>query len=141
MPVCPDPSANAIMPHVREWWTARYQESWDAEILAVLDICSLDAIAGRHGLSRASLVAIAERDPSACSEMIRMMRALNIDPVEAAAEPQFAEMAERCAGCPSKGQCRNHLADGSAAAHLDDFCANAQQLNTMRATPHLLDRG
>ena len=140
MPDYPEPSASAIMPHVREWWTARCQESWGAEILAVLDICSLDAIARRHGISRASLVAMAESDPSACSEMIRMMHALNIDPVEAAAEPEFAEMAERCAGCPNKGQCRNHLTDGSAAAHLDEFCANSQELNAMRATPHLLDR-
>lgn len=140
MPVCPDPSISAVMSHVREWWVARCQESWDSEILAVLDICSLDAIARQHGISRASLVAMAESDPSACREMIHMMHALNVDPVEAAAEPEFANMAERCAGCPNKGQCRNHLADGSAAAHLDEFCANAGELNAMRATPHLLER-
>ncbi|MCX8998947.1 DUF6455 family protein [Rhizobiaceae bacterium BDR2-2] len=140
MTVFPQPSACAIMPHIHEWWSDRCQESWDAEVLAILDIVSLDAIAGRHGLSRAGLIEIAERDPSSCSEMIRMMHALNIDPVEAADEPEFAEMARNCAGCPDKGRCRKHLAAGTAAAHLDAFCVNADALNAMRATPHLLDR-
>lgn len=139
MIVSPEPSASAVLPRIREWWGARGQESWSADILAVLDIVSLDEIAGRHGVSRAGLIEIAEGDPSSCREMIRMMRALNIDPVEAAAEPEFAEMAGKCAGCPDKGRCRSHLADGSAARHFNDFCANADALNAMRATPHLLD--
>lgn len=140
MPVSCHPSASAVMPHVRDWWDARRQESWSADVLAVLDNVSLDAISRRHGVSRASLIAIAESDPSACGEMIRMMRALNIDPTEAAGEPEFAGMTERCAGCPDKRRCRNHLAEGSAAAHFHEFCANAHELNAMRATPHLLDR-
>lgn len=134
------PAARSVMPHVMEWWAARRQESWTSEILAVLDIVSLDTIAGKHGISRASLVAIAEQDPSACSEMIRMMRALNIDPMEAAGEPEFPEMAGRCAGCRNKHQCHDHLREGTASAHLDEFCANATELNAMRATPHLLER-
>lgn len=129
-----------IMPHVHAWWQARCQEDWSAEVLAVLDAVSLDEIATRHGLSRASLLEIAESDPSACGEMIRMMRLLNIDPAEAIGEACFAEMAERCAGCPNKGRCREHLATGGATEPLDSFCANAENLHAMRATPHLLDR-
>lgn len=129
----------AALPQIHDWWNARCQEDWNPEILAMLDTVSLDAIACRHGLSRASLVDIAESDPSACREMIRMMRALNIDPAEAAGEPDFVEMAENCAGCPHKGRCREHLDEGHALVALDTLCANAGALNAMRAMPHLLD--
>ena len=138
MPVSSEPTAMTVMPAIHAWWQARHQEDWSADILAVLDIVSLDAIAAGHGLSRATLVDLAESDPSACGEMIRMMRALNIDPAEAAGEAEFADMAGNCAGCANKRRCREHLADGTAAGHLNDFCENAAALNAMRATPHLM---
>ena len=135
-----DPISMPVMPHIHSWWQARCQESWNADVLAALDTVSLDTIATKHGLTRAALIEIAESDPSACSEMIRMMRALNIDPMEAAGEPEFERMAANCARCPNKGRCREHLAAGTAARRLDEFCENVDALNAMRASPHLMDR-
>lgn len=139
MPASCEPTITTAMTHIHAWWQERQQEDWDGQVLAVLDAISLDTIAARHGLSRSSLVAMAESDPSACCEMIQMMRLLDIDPEEAAGEAAFEEMAANCAHCPDKGRCRAHLAEKTALPPLDEFCENAAALNAMRATPHLVN--
>lgn len=122
-------------------WVARsWEASSEADAIAALDADTIRQIAGDCGIAPDQLIALAKAGPGAADEMIEMMKALNIDPMEVSmCHPhQFRDMQVNCSSCASKGRCRRDLAAGQAALHVNDYCNNSDHLAAMRATPELL---
>lgn len=86
------------------------------------------------------LVSIVRAGPHAAQEMNEMLHALNIDASSLMANDHclFNDMKAVCAECGSKGECRRHLRDGTAAQTYNDCCCNADTINTLRAAPDML---
>ena len=76
-------------------------------------------------------------EPRDAEEMFEMMKALNIDPVEAEFQYRrlYYHMQANCASCNAKQRCRDDLACSKAAQRFVDYCENHQLLNEMRANP------
>lgn len=79
-------------------------------------------------------------EPRDAAEMTEMMKALNIDPVEAEFQYRrlYHGMEANCAGCRDKERCRADLAGNTAAENYRDYCENEAVLNEMRADPAML---
>ena len=79
-------------------------------------------------------------EPRDAAEMTEMMKALNIDPVEAEFQYRrlYYGMEANCAGCRDKDRCRADLASNTAAENFRDYCDNEALLNEMRADPEML---
>ena len=102
---------------------------------------------GAHGRHHAnptfpalSTAQFAFAEPRDAAEMTEMMKALNIDPVEAEFEYRrlYYGMEANCAGCRDKERCRADLASNTAAENFRDYCENEALLNEMRADPDML---
>ena len=102
---------------------------------------------GAHGRHRAnpifpaiSTAQFAFAEPRDAAEMTEMMKALNIDPVEAEFQYRrlYYGMEANCAGCRDKERCRADLASNTAAENFRDYCDNEALLNEMRADPEML---
>lgn len=122
-------------------WTAKGWEcASEMDVIGTLDEDTIRRIAGDCGVSADQLVQLAKAGPHGADEMLAMMRALNIDPVEVELRyrAQFRDMQVNCANCSSKKKCRHDLASGEAPANFDSYCHNADHLNGMRAEPELL---
>ena len=87
-----------------------------------------------------STMQFALAEPRDAAEMTEMMKALNIDPVEAEFQYRrlYYVMEANCAGCRDKQRCRADLADNTAAENFRDYCENEALLNEMRAEPDVL---
>ncbi|MGV0910527.1 DUF6455 family protein [Martelella sp. FOR1707] len=87
-----------------------------------------------------STAAFAFAEPRDAAEMTEMMKALNIDPVEAEFQYRrlYYGMEANCAGCRDKERCRADLASNTAAENFRDYCENEALLNEMRADPYML---
>ncbi len=122
------------------WLSRGWEAASEAQALASLDQDTIRMIARDCGIEPSQLLELAKAGPDAADEMIAMMKALNIDPMEVATryQHQFRDMQVNCSQCGSKSQCRKDLAQGLAAQHFNDYCKNADHLSAMRATPELL---
>ncbi|QQM32311.1 hypothetical protein JET14_09340 [Martelella lutilitoris] len=109
-----------------DWRDAAHFEGEEAALLAFLQ--------------RIAEEDIATAEPRDASEMSEMMKALNIDPVEAEFQYRrlYYGMQANCAGCRAKERCRNDLACCTADRHFREYCENAEILSEMRADPDLL---
>ncbi|WP_174801187.1 DUF6455 family protein [Martelella limonii] len=87
-----------------------------------------------------STAPFAEFELRDAAEMSEMMKALNIDPVEAEFQYRrlYYGMEANCAGCRDKKRCRTDLAHGQASENFRDYCENETLLNEMRADPDVL---
>ncbi|WP_144409574.1 DUF6455 family protein [Martelella endophytica] len=79
-------------------------------------------------------------EPRDAAEMTEMMKALNIDPVEAEFQYRrlYYGMQANCAGCRAKQRCRDDLACSAAARHFREYCENNELLTEMQANPDIL---
>ena len=104
-----------------------------------------DHYEGEEAAALAFLERLAEYDieyaePRDAAEMTEMMKALNIDPVEAEFQYRrlFYGMQANCAGCRAKNRCRDDLSCNVADHRFMEYCENYELLNEMRANPEIL---
>jgi len=96
-----------------------------------MDAANFGRIASELRMSSADLEALVRRGPHAADELPKMLAALGIDQDNLArTEPLVLRDMERvCALCSHKRQCDRDLAAGTAAAHYDEYCANAPTID------------
>lgn len=133
-------SARTVLSRLVEWFAKGWEGSAEAEMIASLDEGTIKSIAHDCGISPDQLIELAKAGPHAADEMIRMMKALNIDPaeIELRLRSQFRDMQITCAHCTHKGECRKDLVSGAAAENFAHYCGNADELNALRANPEFL---
>ncbi|TNB47276.1 hypothetical protein FF124_13975 [Martelella lutilitoris] len=109
-----------------DWRKAAHFEGEEAALLAFLQ--------------RIAEEDIATAEPRDASEMSEMMKALNIDPVEAEFQYRrlYYGMQANCAACRAKERCRKDLACNAADRHFREYCENSEILSEMRADPDML---
>ena len=94
----------------------------------------LERIAREFGVTPVDLEMLVRQGPRGADELPKMLEALGID--EAAiqrAEPALLRDMERvCSFCKYKRQCHRELAAGTAPANYEEYCANADAIDTLR---------
>ena len=94
----------------------------------------LERIAREFGVTPADLDRLVRQGPHGADELPIMLEAMGID--EAAirrAEPSLLHDMERvCSFCKHKRQCHRELAAGTAPANYEEYCANADSIDTLR---------
>lgn len=95
-----------------------------------------DRIAHDLRVTPADLDELVRQGPHAADELPKMLKALGIDEAALArTEPLVLRDMERvCAMCQRKRQCDHDLAAGTAAAHYEDYCANAPTIDQLGQT-------
>jgi len=96
-----------------------------------MDDTHFGQIASDLRISAADLEALVRQGPHAADELPKMLRALGIDQAGLArTEPLVLRDMERvCSLCNHKRQCGHELAAGTAAAHYEEYCANASTID------------
>jgi len=96
-----------------------------------MDAANFSQIAGELRMTSADLEALVRQGPHAADELPKMLTALGIDQdALARTEPLVLRDMERvCAMCSHKRQCDRDLAAGTAAAHYEEYCANAPTID------------
>ena len=96
-----------------------------------MDAANFGRIASELRMSSADLEALVRRGPHAADELPKMLAALGIDQDDLArTEPLVLRDMERvCALCSHKRQCDRDLAASTAAAHYEEYCANAPTID------------
>ena len=96
-----------------------------------MDAANFGRIANELRMSSADLEALVRRGPHAADELPKMLKALGIDQETLMrTEPLVLRDMERvCALCSQKHACNRDLAAGTAAAHYDEYCANAPTID------------
>ncbi|MCM2473858.1 hypothetical protein HGO38_10275 [Rhizobium sp. CG5] len=133
-------AARSAVSRIIDWMAKGWERASEADMIASLDDETIREIAHDCGIQPDQLIALAKAGPHAADEMPAMMRALGIDPmeVETRFREQFRAMQIDCSNCTSKDECRRDLKDGTAAQHFNDYCANADDLSSLRASPEVL---
>lgn len=122
------------------WMSKAWENASEAEMIAALDEDTIRQIAHDYKIQPHQLLELAKAGPQAADEMPHMMRALGIDPMEMETRFQalFRDMQITCTRCANKAECRHDLAEGVAATAFGAYCQNADELNSLRATPTVL---
>jgi hypothetical protein len=96
-----------------------------------MDAANLGQIASELRMTSADLEALVRQGPHAADELPKMLTALGIDQDRLArTEPLVLRDMERvCALCSHKRRCDRDLAAGTAAAHYEEYCANAPTID------------
>jgi transcriptional regulator with XRE-family HTH domain len=96
-----------------------------------MDAANFGQIASDLRMSSADLEALVRQGPHAADELPKMLAALGIDQDDLArTEPLVLRDMERvCSMCIHKRQCDRDLADGTAAAHYEEYCANSPTID------------
>ena len=123
----PYPVVSLVVDIFGEWLKHRRE----LKEMREMDAASFDRIAGELRMSSTDLEALVRRGPHAADELPKMLAALGIDQDNLArTEPLVLRDMERvCALCSHKRQCDRDLAAGTAAAHYDEYCANAPTID------------
>jgi hypothetical protein len=102
--------------------------------LAELDPGEYRRMAHELGLTAADLDALVRRGVDGAEELPQMLRAIGFDQeaINKISPPRMIEMRHACAGCTHKRTCQANLAAKTAAAHYEDYCANANEITLMR---------
>ena len=96
-----------------------------------MDDASFNQIAGDLRISSADLEALVRRGPHAADQLPKMLRALGIDQDDLARTETLVlrDMERVCSLCSHKRRCGHELAAGTAAAHYEEYCANASTID------------
>ncbi|ANW05054.1 hypothetical protein [Bradyrhizobium icense] len=123
----PYPTVNRMVDIFGEWLKHRRE----LREMRELDAANFGQIASDLRMSSADLEALVRQGPHAADELPKMLSALGIDhEALARTEPLVLRDMERvCAMCIHKRQCDRDLAAGTAAAHYEDYCANAPTID------------
>ena len=103
-----------------------------------MDAVNFGQIASDLRISSADLEALVRQGPHAADELPKMLRALGIDQADLArTEPLVLRDMERvCSLCNHKRQCGHELSAGTAAAHYEEYCANAHTIDGLGNPAH-----
>lgn len=98
-----------------------------------MDAASFDRIAGELRMSSYDLEELVRHGPHSADELPQMLTALGIDQdTLVRTEPLVLRDMERvCSLCNHKRQCDRDLAAGTAAAHYEEYCANALTIDSL----------
>jgi len=123
----PYPVVNLVIDTFGEWLKHRRE----LREMREMDAASLGQIASELRMSSADLEALVRRGPHAADELPQMLAALGVDQQDLArTEPLVLRDMERvCSLCNHKRQCDRDLAAGTAAAHYQEYCGNADTID------------
>jgi transcriptional regulator with XRE-family HTH domain len=123
----PYPVVSLVIDTFGEWLKHRRE----LKEMREMDAANFGRIARELRLSPADLEALVRRGPHAADELPKMLKALGIDQDDLArTEPMVLRDMERvCALCSHKRQCDHDLAAGTAAAHYEEYCGNADTID------------
>ena len=98
-----------------------------------MDAANFGQIASELRMTSADLEALVRQGPHAADELPKMLAALGVDQDSLArSEPLVLRDMERvCSLCNHKRQCDRDLAAGTAAAHYEEYCANAPTIDSL----------
>ena len=130
----PYPVVSLVVDIFGEWLKHRRE----LKEMREMDAASFDRIAGELRMSSADLEALVRQGPHAADELPKMLRALGIDQADLArSEPLVLRDMERvCSLCNHKRQCGHELSAGTAAAHYEEYCANAHTIDGLGKPAH-----
>jgi hypothetical protein len=96
-----------------------------------MDRSDFDRIASELQVSPGELDTLVRRGPHAADELPKMLTALGVNQQDLArSEPLVLRDMERvCSLCNHKRQCDRDLAAGTAAAHYQEYCGNADTID------------
>lgn len=124
------PLASRLIESFGEWLETRRKisemQGFDAE--------EFDRVAHEFGVSSGDLQALVRKGTHAADELPKMLAALGLD-AETLAHKQpmvFHDMERVCARCMHKRQCDRDLETDAAAAHYEEYCANAQTIDALK---------
>jgi hypothetical protein len=125
----PNPVVSRVIDIFGEWLKHRR----GLREMREMDAANLGQIASELRMSSADLEALVRQGPHAADELPKMLTALGIDQdALARTEPLVLRDMERvCALCNHKRQCDRDLAAGTAAAHYEEYCANAPTIDSL----------
>ena len=123
----PYPVVSLVVDIFGEWLKHRRE----LKEMRELDAANFDRIASELRMSSADLEALVRQGPHAADELPKMLTALGIDQEDLArSEPLVLRDMERvCSLCNHKRQCDRDLAAGTAAAHYQEYCGNADTID------------
>jgi hypothetical protein len=96
-----------------------------------MDVVNFGQIATDLRISPADLEALVRQGPHAADELPKMLRALGINQADLARTETLVlrDMERVCSLCGHKRRCGHELATGTAAAHYEEYCANAHTID------------
>jgi hypothetical protein len=117
------------------WWRAFTAQRHDDGGLHGLTHSDVERIAKDLGLREDDLYDLAAKGGHAADQAPEMMRALGLDPaeVEASQHTIHGDVLITCSRCSEKRRCTQDLKAGTAEAHFEEYCLNANTLNALRA--------
>ena len=123
----PYPVVNLVIDTFGDWLKHRRE----LKEMREMDAANFGQIASDLRISSADLEALVRRGPHAADELPKMLQALGINQADLArTEPLVLRDMERvCSLCNHKRQCDRELADGTAAAHYEEYCGNASTID------------
>jgi len=123
----PYPVVNLVIDTFGDWLKHRRE----VREMREMDAASFDQIASDLRISTADLEALVRRGPHSADELPKMLQALGIDQADLARTETLVlrDMERVCSLCNHKRRCGHELATGSAAAHYEEFCANAPTID------------
>jgi transcriptional regulator with XRE-family HTH domain len=125
----PYPGVGRVVDIFSEWLKHRRE----LREMRQMDAANFGRIASELRMTSAQLEALVRRGPHAADELPKMLTALGIDLADLArTEPLVLRDMERvCAMCNHKRECDHDLAAGTAAAHYEEYCANAPTIDSL----------
>jgi len=123
----PYPVVNLVIDTFGDWLKHRRE----LKEMREMDAASFDQIASDLRISTADLEALVRRGPHSADELPKMLQALGIDQADLARTETLVlrDMERVCSLCDQKRRCGHELVTGSAAAHYEEFCANAPTID------------
>ena len=125
----------SLMESIGMWWRDyRKRRRAEAE-LGAMSSDDLGRMAHDIGITPADLRDLAARSVHAADEAQHMMAAIGLDVEMLRAKQPYVlrDIEIACTRCSEKGRCGHELADGTAAAHFDEFCVNASTFHALQA--------
>lgn len=125
----PNPVVSRMVDSFSEWLKHRRE----LREMREMDAVNFGRIASELRMSAGELEALVQKGPHAADELPRMLMALGIDEADLVrTEPLVLRDMERvCALCNHKRECDRDLAAGTAAAHYEEYCANAPTIDSL----------
>lgn len=125
----PRPAISRMVDVFGEWLKHRRE----LKEMREMDSANFGRIASELRMSSADLDALVRKGPHSADELPKMLIALGIDQdALARTEPLVLRDMERvCSLCNHKRQCDRDLAAGTAAAHYEEYCANAPTIDSL----------
>lgn len=127
----PYPVVELVVDTFGEWLKHRRE----LREMSEMDAANFNQIASELRMSPTDLESLVRQGPHAADELPKMLKALGIDQEALLrTKPHVLRDMERvCSLCNHKRQCDRDLADGTAASHYEEYCGNADTIDSLGA--------